>query len=63
MHTNQFEQAFGDFLSRPEYDEAENALFEIVRAAFEAGWNAAKGAPLPERKIVHLLNRAEREKT
>lgn len=37
MQTNQFEQAFSDFLDRREYDQAENALFSIVRIAFLAG--------------------------
>ena len=61
MHTNQFEQAFSDFLSRPEYDYAENALFDIVRASFEAGWKAARGEPLPEQNIVYLLHRDGRD--
>lgn len=30
MQTNQFEQAFSDFLDRREYDQAENALFSMV---------------------------------
>lgn len=34
MQTNQFEQAFSDFLDRHEYDQAENALFSMVRIAF-----------------------------
>lgn len=37
MQTNQFEQAFSDFLDRHEYDQAENALFSMVRIAFLAG--------------------------
>lgn len=42
-----FEKTFGDFLERHEYDEAEAALFTIVRAAYKAGYLAAKGEPLP----------------
>ncbi|MBQ9534468.1 MAG: hypothetical protein IJU78_01300 [Clostridia bacterium] len=45
MNTD-FEKAFGDFIDRREYDQAENALFSMVRIAFIAGWNAAGGAPL-----------------
>ena len=30
MQTNQFEQAFSDFLDRREYDQAENALFAAM---------------------------------
>ena len=41
-----FEKAFSDFIDDKKYDEAEAALFTIVRAAFKAGWLAA-GASLP----------------
>ena len=43
MHTDEFEQAFSEFLDRHEYDEAENYLFSMVRLAFAAGWKAAGG--------------------
>jgi len=49
-----FEQCFSDFLERPEYDRAEAELFTIVRAAFQAGWLAAGGKPLPPQKVVAL---------
>lgn len=39
-----FEGAFSDFLDRHEYDEAESALFSMVRISFLAGWRAAGGA-------------------
>ena len=45
MHTNEFEEAFSNFLERHEYDEAENYLFSMVRLAFVAGWKAAGGDP------------------
>ena len=38
MHSNDYEEAFGRFLEQEEYDEAEDALFSLVRAAFQAGW-------------------------
>lgn len=41
MMDNEFEAAFSCFLERHECDDAESALFEIVRAAFLAGWRAA----------------------
>ena len=50
-----FEKAFGDFLERTEYDEAENALFTIVRSAFLAGWLAAGGDPLKPKDVVKLI--------
>ena len=43
MHSNDYEAAFGRFLEQTEYDEAEDALFSLVRAAFQAGWLAAGG--------------------
>ena len=56
MMGNEFEAAFDAFLDRHEYDDAESALFAIVRAAFTAGWLAAGGdAPQPER-IFQLLD-------
>lgn len=51
-----FEQAFGNFIDRCEYDKAENALFALVRSAFKSGWNTA-GGKLPEPKaVVTLIN-------
>ena len=37
MMSNEFEEAFSEFLDRQAYDEAESALFDVVRAAFLAG--------------------------
>lgn len=48
---DKFELAFSNFLERQEYDEAEAALFAIVRAAFLAGWQAA-GGTVPEMQNV-----------
>ena len=59
MQSNEFELAFSQFLDRPEYDEAENALFDIVREAFLAGWKAARGEPLPPQKVVYLLRKKQ----
>jgi hypothetical protein len=55
MMSNDFEAAFSDFLDCREYDGAEAALFDMVRAAFLAGWQAAGGeAPVPQ-KIFQLV--------
>lgn len=43
MEESAFEAAFAAFLERHEYDAAEEALFQVVRSAFLAGWNAAHG--------------------
>ncbi len=57
MQSDAFEQAFGDFLERREYDQAENALFAMVRIAFLAGWKAAGGDPPPPQKVIELLHK------
>lgn len=59
MQSNNFEQAFGDFLERREYDQAENALFAMVRIAFLAGWRAAGGDAPPPQKIVELMHKKD----
>lgn len=59
MHSNDFEKAFADFLDRREYDQAENALFAMVRIAFAAGWKAAGGEPPQPQKIFQLIHKSE----
>ncbi len=44
-----FELKFSELLESEEYERAEAALFEVVRAAFEAGWKAA-GGTVPSRE-------------
>ena len=56
MMSNDFEEAFGSFLDRREYDEAESALFEMVRTAFLAGWKAAGGDPPQPQKIFQVIH-------
>ena len=55
MYTNEFEEAFSNFLDRHEYDEAENYLFMMVRIAFSAGWQAAGGAPPKSERLFGLI--------
>lgn len=59
MYSDRLEKAFDGFLNRPEYDEAEGALFDIVRAAFRAGWKAASGEAMPPQNVVRLLRKPE----
>jgi len=59
MHTNGFEKAFGDFLDRREYDQAQNALFSMVRISFAAGWLAAGGELPAPQKIFEIVRSAE----
>ena len=55
VYTNEFEEAFSNFLERHEYDEAENYLFSMVRLAFAAGWKAAGGAPPKSERLFELI--------
>ena len=59
MPSDRFEQAFGSFLDRQEYDQAEQALFDIVRAAFLAGWQAAGGKEPQSQPVFRLLPRED----
>ena len=59
MLSKDFEKAFSDFLERREYDQAESALFSMVRIAFVAGWKAAGGEPPPPQKIITLVHRKD----
>lgn len=61
MNSDKFEKAFNDFLERKEYDEAENALFTIVRAAFTAGWLAAGGEPLKPQALFELMRKTDKD--
>ena len=54
-----FEKAFSDFLERREYDQAENALFSMVRISFLAGWNAAGGYPPHPQKILTIMDKPD----
>ncbi|MCI8419335.1 MAG: hypothetical protein HFF79_02355 [Oscillospiraceae bacterium] len=54
MMSNDFEEAFSSFLERREYDEAESALFDMVRTSFLAGWKAAGGEPSQPHRIFEI---------
>jgi len=41
MKQSIMEKAFSDFLDGDTYEKAEASLFDLVRAAFRAGWDAA----------------------
>lgn len=61
MNTVDYEEAFGNFLERHEYDDVEALVFALVRAAFRAGWEAA-GGTLPESEpIIRLMKSGEAE--
>ena len=58
MNQTNFEQAFGDFIDRREYDEAATALFMMIRISFKAGWEAAGGNPPQPQPVVRLFPKA-----
>ena len=53
--SNEFEQALDDFLAGKEADDAHQALYDIIRAAFLAGWRSAGGEPPQEQRIFELI--------
>ena len=55
-----FEKAFGDFIDRREYDAASNAVFELTRSAFLAGWKAAGGTMPEAQPIFKILKNNDR---
>ncbi len=59
MQSDKFEEAFSDFLESKAYDHGEDALFNLTRAAFAAGWKAAK-RELPEpHRLSQIINGKE----
>ena len=55
MMSNEFEQALDDFLAGTQADAAHQALYDIIRAAFLAGWRSAGGDPPQEQKLFELI--------
>ena len=55
MTNTDFEKCFGDFIERREYDDAAAALFAMVRASFNAGWEAAGGSPQEAQPVIRLI--------
>ncbi len=51
--SDRFEEAFSHFLEDQSYEDVEDAVFTVVRAAYIAGWVAAGGEPpRPSRTIT-----------
>ena len=55
MMSNEFEEALDNFLEGDEAEEAHQALYDIIRAAFLAGWRSAGGDPPQEQKLFELI--------
>ena len=56
-----FEAAFSDYLDSRAGDEAEAALFTVMRSAFRAGWRAAESTS-PNPAGTHSSDPVERHK-
>lgn len=61
MEFDTFEKAFADFIDRREYDKAQNALFDMVRISFKAGWQAAGGNPPEPQRVIELVPKKPRK--
>jgi hypothetical protein len=61
MESDIFEKAFADFIDRREYDQAQNALFDMVRISFKAGWQAAGGNPPEPQRVIELVPKKPRK--
>ena len=46
LNEMEFDQAFSKFLDDDQYEKTSDALFELIRAAFAAGWEAAMNSNL-----------------
>ncbi len=58
MQSDAFEIAFGEFLESKTCDEAEAAVFALMREAFLAGWQAAGGeSTAPPDNMIFLLHK------
>ena len=58
--TDEFEQAFGNYLEQSAYDDAEESLFSMIRSAFIAGWKAAGGNEREVSNVVQFVRRDAR---
>lgn len=46
MNDLEFDKALSDFLDDDRCEKTNEAVFELVRSAFTAGWNAAMGSDI-----------------
>lgn len=43
---NEFDKALADFLDDEQCETTSEAIYQLIRAAFMAGWNAAMGSDI-----------------
>ena len=46
MNEIEFDKAFSEFLDNEQYGKTSDAMFELIQAAFTAGWMAALGSDI-----------------
>ena len=46
MNEIEFDKALSEFLDDEQYERTNDAIFELVQAAFIAGWKAALGSDI-----------------
>lgn len=46
MNEIEFDKALSEFLDDKQYEKTSDALFELIQAAFTAGWKAALGSDI-----------------
>ena len=46
MNKIEFDLAFSEFLDDDQYEKTSDALFELIHAAFAAGWDAAMNSDM-----------------
>ena len=55
MNEIEFDKALSDFLDDEECEKINEAMFQLIRAAFAAGWKAALGSDIG--KIIKIDER------
>lgn len=55
MKEMEFDQAFSEFLDDDQYEKTSDAMFDLIHAAFAAGWKAALGSD--NGKIINIDKR------
>ena len=55
MNEVEFDKALSEFLDDDQCEETSEAVFQLIRAAFTAGWRAARGANIG--KVVNMEKR------
>lgn len=55
MNEVKFDKALSEFLDDEEYEQVSEAVFQLVRSAFTAGWRAALGSDVG--KVISIDKR------